>query len=72
MYGISDMGPLVILRRSETGSRIVIFYGSTKYPQNISPDKSYRTYINTLFKNFYQVMYFANEYSINHTCNAFT
>ena len=57
------------LRRSDTGSRIVIFYGSTKYHQNISPDK---TYIVTLFKNFYQVIYFANEYSIDHTCNTFS
>ena len=57
------------LRRSNTGSRIEILYGSTKYRQNVSPDK---TCIITLFKNYYQVMYFANEYSINHTCNAFT
>ena len=56
------------LRRSDTGSRIMIFHGSTKYHQNISPDK---TYILTLFKNFYQVMYFANEYSIDLTCKGF-
>ena len=50
------------------GSRILMFSGLSKYRQNISPDK---TFIIKLFKNFYQVMYFANEYSIGHTCRNF-